>query len=238
MLVSAEVVLDGRRVRYTLRRSPRARWISCWIRPETGLVVTVPSGGAPEHAEAFLKRHRRWVFRELARLERQFATLPHAWPYGAKLLYRGQAHQVVLQHGRPGRVDYRSDERQLVVTAPSAGIAGARQVLQRWLKQEAAAVLNERVKAVGQRMGLQANRIYVRNLRCRWGSCWPGGSLSFNYRLVMAPPRILEYVVVHELAHLRQPNHSPAFWAIVGEHLEDHRQARAWLRAFGPCLTI
>ena len=237
MLASAEAALGGRKVSYLLRQSARARWVSCSIRPESGLVVTVPAGGTAGQAEAFLARHRRWVFRELARWDRHFAKLPRPWPYGPALLFRGEPHQVILRQGRPGAVE-RTTELSLRVTAPSAGIAGARQVLQNWLKDQAAAALAESVRVWEVRMGMRAKRIYVRNLRTKWGSCWPGGSLSFNYRLVMAPPPVLEYVVIHELAHLRQRNHSPDFWAIVGEHAGDYRSAKAWLRETGPNLAM
>ena len=201
-------------------------------------MVTVPAGGTAEQVEAFLKRHRRWVIRQVSRVEQRHAGLPKVWPYGSQLPYRGDAYEVIVRPGQPGRVERDALRRELVVVTPSAGIAGARQVLQRWLKQEAEPVLGEQVRVWGGRMGLQAKRVYVRNLRSKWGSCWPGGSLSFNYRLIMAPPGILDYVVIHELAHLRQRNHSTDFWAIVGEHAQDYQRARSWLRIFGPSLAI
>jgi hypothetical protein len=237
MLSSAELTLAGRVIRYTLRHSPRARWVSGWIRPETGLVVTVPSRATPRQAEAFLLKHQRWVVRHVDRWAKRCAALPRPWPYGTSLLYRGEGHEVVVRQARPGGVD-RAAERRLLVRAPSAGVAGARRVLQRWLTREASRALEDRVQTLGAAMGLRAKRIYVRNLRRRWGSCWPGGSLSFNYRLIMAPPRILDYVVVHELAHLREPNHSPRFWALVAGQYPAHPEARAWLRVFGPCLSV
>jgi predicted metal-dependent hydrolase len=99
-------------------------------------------------------------------------------------------------------------------------------------------MLGEQVKVWSAAMGLHARRVYVRNLRRQWGSCWPGGSLSFNYRLIMAPPHILDYVVVHELAHLQVRNHSPAFWSLVAAQIPAHRDARTWLRTRGSCLAI
>jgi len=237
MLPSAELTLAGRAIRYTLRYSSRARWVSGWIRPETGLVVTLPLQATPRQAEAFLVRHQRWVVRHLERWARHAAALPRPWPYGTSLLYRGEAHTVVVQQARAGGVDHTPD-RQLLVRVPSAGIAGAQHVLRRWLAHQAELVLGDRVNALGALMGLRATRIYVRNLRRRWGSCWPGGSLSFNYRLIMAPPHILDYVVVHELAHLQERNHSPRFWSLVAGHVPAHREARTWLRTFGACLVV
>lgn len=237
MLLNAELTLAGRVIHYTLRYSSRARSVSGYIRPESGLVVTIPSYATPRQAEDFLIKHQRWVMRHLDRWAKRCAQLPRPWPYGTSLLYRGEGHEVVVRQSRPGGVD-RTMDRQLLVRAPSAGIEGARRVLRRWLKEEAARILSDRVEVLGALMGLWAKRVYVRNLRSGWGSCWPGGSLSFNYRLIMAPPHILDYVVVHELAHLKEPNHSPRFWGLVAEQFPTHPCARTWLRTFGPCLSV
>lgn len=237
MFSSAELTLGGRGVAYTLRRSSRARWPSGSIRPETGLVITLPLHASADQAEVFLRRHQRWVIQQLDRLAARSAKLPRPWPYGTSLLYRGEAHAVDVQQAHPGSVE-RTPQQQLVVRTPSAGIEGARRVLQRWLTREAEVTLGERVEVWGRVMGLQARRVYVRNLRWQWGSCWPGGSLSFNYRLIMAPPHILDYVVVHEVAHLAERNHSPRFWSLVAVHVPAYRDARTWLRTFGPCLSV
>ena len=237
MLPSAEITLAGRIIHYTLRHSPRAQWVSGWIRPETGLVVTLPLHATAQQAEAFLIRNQRWVVRHLDRWAARSAKLPKPWPFGTNLLYRGEAHAVVIRQARAGGVD-RTTARELFVSVPSGGIEGAKRILQRWLKKEAAAVLGCRVEVLGTQMGLRARRVYIRNLRHRWGSCWPGGSLSFNYRLIMAPPTILDYVVVHELAHLKERNHSQRFWSLVAEHDASYREARTWLRTFGPCLVV
>ena len=229
--------MSGRSIRYTLRRSSRAKWVSGWIRPETGLVVTVPASATARQAEAFVIKHQRWVVRQLERWATLFAKLPRPWPYGTSLLYRGESHTVEIRQAGAGSVE-RTPQRRLIICAPSGGIEGARWVLRRWLMREATPVLAERAETLGAQMGLRAKRIYVRNLRWRWGSCWPGDSLSFNYRLIMAPPHILDYVVVHELAHLKERNHSPLFWSLVAGQCPSHRDARIWLRTFGVCLGV
>jgi predicted metal-dependent hydrolase len=237
MLPSAEVTIAGRSIRYMLRVSPRARGVSASIRPETGLVVTLPAGADVSQADVFLLWHQRWVVRHLDRLAARTEGLPRPWPYGTSFLYRGDAHTVVVQQARPGGIICTPDQHLLVGT-PSAGIEGARRVLRRWLCSEAAQQLEERVAVWAARMGHLPRRIYVRRLRSSWGRCWPGGALSFDYRLMMAPPRILDYVVVHELAHLQDRTHSPHFWSIVAGQLPAHREDRAWLRTFGPCLAV
>ncbi len=175
--------------------------------------------------------------RHLDRWAARCAQIPRPWPYGTSLLYRGEGHEVEVRKARLGGVE-RTPDLRLLVRVPSAGIDGARRVLQRWLKEEAAVTLSRRVEALGASMGLRAKRLTTRNLRSSWGRCRPSGSLSFNYRLIMAPPRILDYVVVHELAHLKEPNHSPRFWEVVGGQFPAYRSARTWLRTFGPCLSV
>ena len=225
------IALGGRSIIYTLRESVRARHLGLWIAPDTGLVVTAPPGSSPQAVQAFLERHRRWILRWAERLD-GCPILPSPWPYGPTLLYRGDAHAVVIQTGSPAGVRRTSDHR-LFVSSRAGSIEGARRVVQHWMTSEAVRILGERVAVWGARMGLRAKRVYVRNLRRRWGSCWPGGSLSFNFRLVMAPSAILDYVVIHELAHLDHPNHSPAFWALVATHDPHHQAARRWLRTTG-----
>ncbi len=234
---SAVAALDGRTLVYTLRESGRARHPNLWMDPAAGLVVTVPKGAAPDAAAKFLTQHQRWVLRWVARLERRWQGLPKRWPYGECVLYRGQPLAVRVIPGRAGTVDA-SDENRLVVATRTPTIEGARRVLARWLRQEALRTLTERAHAVGAVMGLAPKRVYVRALRRTWGSCWPGGSLSFSYHLIMAPAEVLEYVVVHELAHLTERNHSPRFWALVVAHHPEYQARRAWLRTHGPWLAV
>lgn len=233
----ATATLASRTITYTLRHSARARHPNLRIDPAAGLVVTVPQGGACADAERMLRRHQAWVLRWTARFERQWGALPKRWPYGPTLLYRGHPHAVRLAQAKPARVEV-TDAREIVVSTPTPGIESAKRVLTRWLQQQAEHAFAERVRATSERMGLTAGRIYVRRLRRRWGSCWPGGNLSFHTCLVMAPPEVLDYVVVHELAHLRHRNHADGFWALVAAHHPGYQARRAWLRTNSPSLSL
>jgi predicted metal-dependent hydrolase len=177
------------------------------------------------------------VLRHLDRFAALSARLPRRWPYGSTLPYRGEEHTVRLEDGRRAGVA-RTSARELVVSMRRPGIEGARRLLKRWYLGEAAAVLAARAEALGQAMEVAWTRVTVRDPRSRWGSCSAQGRLSFNFRLVMAPPEVLDYVVVHELAHRVAPNHSPRFWVVVARHCPDYRSRLSWLRAFGPSLTL
>ena len=231
------ITLQARQIVYALRHSARARQPRLWIAPGEGLVVTVPRGWAADQTEVFLRRHQRWVLRWAVRSDCRWPDLPTRWPYGAALLYRGVAHEVQIRPGRSGAVEIERDHR-IVVSTRTAGIEGARRVLGRGLMGQAAQTLTERVEAYSAMMGLQPQRIYVRPLRRAWGRCWPNGSLSFNSALIMASPEVLDYVVVHELAHLREPNHSVRFWSVVAAYAPDYAAHRAWLRTHGPLLAL
>lgn len=228
--------LDGRTIQCALLASGRSHhlWLRC--APETGLVVTAPRGMDEPRVRAFLEQHRRWILGQMERLTR-CADTPSRWPYGPALLYRGEPHAVLARPSAAAAVD-RTEDRRLLVSARSPSVEGVRRVLQRWLKEEACRLLGERVAALGARMALTPRRVYVRDLRYRWGSCWSGGSLSFNYRLIMAPSQILDYVVVHELAHLREPNHSPRFWSLLAREYPAHPDARRLLRTLSPSLVV
>ena len=231
------LALDGRTVSCAVLESARSRRLGLRIAPETGLVVTAPRGTGEPAVRAFAARHRRWILRWAARLE-DGASVPRRWPYGATLLYRGEGHTVLVRQASASGVERTPDGRLLVSATRAPGIEGCRRILQRWLKVEAARVLSERVDSWGARMGLRPRRVYIRSLRYRWGSCWPGGRLSFSDRLIMAPPEVLDYVVVHELAHLQERNHSRRFWALVATHCPAHDEAKRWLRAFDSLLAV
>lgn len=234
---AAVAALNGRTLIYTLRESARARRPNLWMDPSAGLVVTIPKGTASETAAQFLTRHQRWILRGIARVERRWLDQPKRWPYGERLLYRGQPMAVRVIPARTGKVEI-TDADEIIVATRTSGIEGARRVLTRWLKQQALDTLTARMQALAPAMGLAPRRVYVRTLRRTWGSCWPGGSLSFSYQLIMAPPEVLDYVVVHELAHLKERNHSPRFWALVATHHPDYHTRRAWLRTHGPWLAV
>ena len=233
---SATATLGGRTLDYTLRESRRARHPSLWMDPAAGLVVTVPKGATSDVAEDFLARHQRWVLRWMARLERRYAGKPKRWPYGEQLFYQGEPLTVRIIPGRAGKVERLGAE--LIVATRTPSIDGARRVLMRWFKQQALHTLTERTEILGAMMGLTPTRIYVRALRSKWGSCWPGGSLSFSIHLIMAPPDVLDYVVVHELAHLSIRNHSSRFWSLVAAYHPEFKVRRAWLSTHGPWLAV
>jgi predicted metal-dependent hydrolase len=165
--------------------------------------------------------------REEARAESVQARLgPHAF------LLRGQPVRLEVERhpgARQPSVEHRPD--RLTVVLPPDARQTAEDVAEAWLRRQATYDLTDRLAARSEQMSLRYGLVRVRDQATRWGSCAATTNLAFNWRLVLAPPAVLDYVVVHELAHLSEMNHGPAFWALVALHCPDWRWSRRWLRA-------
>jgi predicted metal-dependent hydrolase len=148
------------------------------------------------------------------------------------LLLRGQPMQLHITTEATerayGRVEHSGDK--LIVYLPAGSEVDARLVLESWLRRQARHDLVNRIKERSRQMSVAPNRIYLMNQRTRWGSCSSKRNLSFNWRLVLAPPDILDYIVVHELAHLKEMNHSQRFWLLVRSFCPDFDRHKRWLK--------
>lgn len=191
-----------------------------------GPALTVPPHGRWSEAEDFLQRNVAWLE---ARLKRAPKVLP--FETGEIIPLRGVDHVIAAKGGIRGQVDsVEGEPHQLLVP-------GAPEHIQRrlvdWLKKQAHADLEPCVALHAGNLGVRATAIRVRGQSSRWGSCSSAGRLNFNWRLIMAPSFVLDYVAAHEVAHLVEMNHSDAFWAQVEKTLPDMQKGRAWLRAHG-----
>lgn len=194
---------------YLVRRSTRARRSRITISDSGEVVVVLPMGAPAHEAARLVGRHAAWIERHLERIvqrRRALAVRPSlAW--GRPLLIGGQL-EVVCAVSRPER-----------------------QALERRLRRVARRAIEANVERRSAEMGIAYGRITVRDQRTRWGSASRTGTLSFSWRLILCPPEVLDYVVVHELAHLRHAGHGKRFWALVEQHHADVGGARRWLRA-------
>jgi len=230
------ITLQGRVVTYRVRRSPRATRITLRVLPGAGLEVVVPGRGRLPALAELLRERAGWILGALDRVAVTAAAAP-SLADGALIPYQGDDYRLLV-HAVPGArptVARDAASRTLIVRHdPAAHDLTA--VLEGWYRADARAVLTARAVACAADLGVGYTRLTIRDTRSRWGSCSAAGGVNFSWRLLLALPAILEYVVIHELAHRRELNHSTRFWAIVATHCPTFRQDRAWLRAHGGSL--
>lgn len=222
--------IDGRRVPVKLIVNPRARHVSVRIDPtRREAIATAPSKRHLKHAAQFAAERAGWIASELARLPQGVTLSP-----GSIIPLRGEDHLLVYERGRgPARTEQGVLPR-LVVPAPDVALFESR--LLRFLKDQARQDLIDRVATHAVALGVRPDRIQVKELRSRWGSCSVDGVLSFSWRLILAPSFVLDYLAAHEVAHLREMNHSRRFWAHVKRCLPTFETGRTWLHEHGCAL--
>lgn len=226
-LAPRDLMLEGRTVPLLIRRSRRARRITLRVDQRRDAVALVlPWRGSEAEGLRFAATKARWL---LARLD----ELPPkvAFRDGATVSFQGADY--VIRHRPDGRGGVWREAGELHVAGDSRHIA--RRVTD-WLKRQARAEIVGKAHAAALRLGLQFKRITLRDTTTRWGSCSADGALAFSWRLILAPPAVLEYVVAHEVAHLKEMNHSRRFWTLVALLHPAPSRARAWLRANGTAL--
>lgn len=229
---TTEALVDGRAIAVTVRVSARARSYRLSIPHSGGPVLTVPSHGRWAEAEAFLHRHTGWL---AARLKR--AAMPVAFVEGASVPLRGVGHVIIATGKIRGRVEISERDGAPALLVPGEPQHQGRRLID-WLKGEAQVDLERQVAIHAETLGVTAKSIRLRSQSSRWGSCASSGRLNFNWRLILAPEFVLDYVAAHEVAHLVEMNHSKAFWDKVAETLPDMARGRAWLKAHGRQLMV
>lgn len=221
--------IDGRPVEVTVRLNPRARRLIVKVHPSTGEVsVVAPSRRALDHAMEFARSESTWIARRLAHVPEPVDLEP-----GACIPFRGEDYAIRPAVRGPAPVWI---ERGTRVIRISGRREHAPRRLLDFLKREARKILEARVSYYSGAIGVRPSRITVRDTASRWGSCSTTRSLSFSWRLVLAPPFVLDYVVAHEVAHLRHMNHGARFWTLVGDLIGDVEEPQSWLSKEGPLL--
>lgn len=243
----SEIRLAGLDRPIALRRSRRARRLSLRVNEaKRGAVLTLPLHVGYAEAGDFLARHFEWLRERLAELPE-----PVPFAHGTRFPLRGEDRELLIAARSRGRAKVwlepcpESGESPFAY-ARAAAPAGrvcvlgpAHQApgrLLRWLKGEARGDLMDRIRHHAGCLEVRPARISIRDQATRWGSCSAAGALSFSWRLILAPPFVLDYVAAHEVAHLRELNHGARFWALVASTTPRLEEARAWLKSHGPRL--
>lgn len=220
-----EVTHEGQRFVVRLRRNAVARRLILRLRADTGeAVLTLPARTSLRDAKAFLGRYGGWIAERTARL-------PERVPFAADA--------VISLRGVPCRIEATggSGRGRIVIGEGVLSVPGEAAHLPRrvldWLKAEAKADLAAAVARHAATLGVRVGRITVKDTRSRWGSCSAAGALSFSWRLILAPPHVLDYLAAHEVAHRLEMNHSDRFWRVVARTCPDWQEAERWLTTNG-----
>jgi len=198
------------------------------VEPDGGVIVTLPQRSREREAAAAVRELRPWIDRRRAEVEVARGAIERA-PGGVPLL-----GELLTLREEPGRT--RAHRRGGVLLVPVGD--GAAQAIERWYRRTARAELGPRVSAATAALGAEYSRITIRDQRTRWGSCSPTGALAFNWRLLLGPEEVLDYVVWHEACHLVVFDHSRRFWDLLEHHRPAYRVPRRWLRDNGAALHL
>jgi predicted metal-dependent hydrolase len=215
---------------YLIRRSDRARRVSVRVEPDGEVAVILPRRAPERAAHAAVVELAPWIERRRRALQRAHDEL--ARPHGT-IPYLDETLQLVPQPGRTRAT--RKGDALLVPERPATKRNAA---IERFYRRRARIEIEPRLRAAAAAAGLpRPTALSIRAQKTRWGSCSPTGAMSFNWRLLLAPAAVLDYVIWHEVCHLAIADHSPRFWALVERHCPEHRQHARWLRRYGPTLT-
>jgi predicted metal-dependent hydrolase len=214
---------------YSVRRSARARRVRVRVDLERGVEVVLPARASERAAAAAVTELRPWIERRLGEvdlLRRRLAARTGWMPY---------LDERLVLVAEPGRMRVHRRGQELLVPA---GADEARAGLERWYRRAAREEVAARLDRATQAAGLRYSRLSIRGQSTRWASCAADGAMSFNWRLLLAPERVLDYVVWHEVCHLEVADHSPGFWALVESRCPEWREPAGWLRRHGAELVI
>lgn len=225
-------------ISYELRRS-RRKTASIYIERNGSVSVIVPQTLSDEKVDRVLELKRRQIYKGLAeweslntrRYEREFVN-------GESFPYLGRQHRLRLVPSQHEPLLLKQGYFSMRAKSSPAPVAQARSIFRAFYRQQGQAWVARRIAHFADRMGLAVSAVKVLELRNHWASCSANGCININWRTMMAPPTVIDYVLVHELAHLIHPRHTAAFWATVDRVLPSYREQRAWLKEHGANLDL
>lgn len=226
---------------YRVRRSARATKIRIVVSADK-IEVVAPPMVAEHRLHEFVNEKQQWIVQTKAKMAEKtpppnLPPAPQAYTQGTAIPYQGRHYPLTITPHtlKRVRIDFADTFTAYMpeTLPPDAYGAAIRPALSRWLQKQTLAQVEQVTRLHSPRRQLIPRSIIVKTQRSRWGSCGIHNDININWLLIMAPPEVLEYVVVHELCHIQIRDHSARFWALVAEHLPDYRQHRGWLKRQG-----
>jgi predicted metal-dependent hydrolase len=212
---------------------------SATIKVEEGVViVVVPRALTQERIKKLLDDKKLWVKQKIALHPQLPVTLEKQYVSGEAFSYLGRNYRLKITDGELTPIKLVQGRLTVSVPNDSSQHKLVKYALTNWFRRRAELKLREKIIRYSSIVGVETNGYKVKSFQSRWGSCTPRGRVDFNWRIIMAPNRVVDYVVVHELCHLKQHDHSPQFWKLVESIMPDYLESKEWLRVNGASLMV
>lgn len=220
-----------------VRSKTRKKTISLQVKADGTTVVYAPYRTLIGEIDNFFNKQKRWLRRKIEQREKRLKEVkPKKYITGELFLYFGIHYQLKIEDKSDG-CDFLTFSSSQFVLAQNKVYQGSELFID-WYKKKSREYIEKTVMRYSQILGLNPGGIRISDALCRWGSCSLNNNLSFSWRLIMAPCPVIDYVVVHELTHMKEKNHSVRFWSLVAKISPDYKQQRLWLKENGHLLTV
>ena len=227
---------------YQVRKSAGRKTLTIVVHPDNRVVVSAPATYPHKNIVQFVEKKSDWIRKAIrANLQRDQQGPARRFETGEKLLYMGKEYILRVERGDSPQVILRDEDicvRLPMVTDAAPEPSMVKEHLLKWYHTCALAEVKAKVPVYADRLGVNPRFVTVKSLKSRWGSCSIHGRISLAWHIIMAPERIIDYLIVHELCHMVHHNHSAQYWNLVATILPDHRQSRKWLRENGNRLKL
>jgi len=232
MLKKNSIILEGKEVEYTLIKTNR-RTMGISISIEDGVKISVPKRATNQQIQQLILMKSKWILGKLKDLEGKH-FIRQQFKEGEIFYYLGKVYVLsVIEVMNKDREHVEVEDNRLRLHLRADNQENIKKVLLRWYREEANIILKERLEILSEETGLYPQSVMVKEQKSRFGSCSSKRNINLNWKLVMAPLEVIDYVIVHELCHLKEMNHSKNFWSLVESFMNDYKERRKWLKEYG-----
>lgn len=238
------LIIGSKVISYTIRKSLRAKYVRILISAD-GVQVVAPVFIDDKEIILLVEKKREWIYKKVLNFHQRYTPMKPQGKFttGEKLLLMGEYYQINILENVGGKscIKFLNDQFFVSINQeipPEKRAEVIRSKLEQWYIDYAKKFIAERLELFKVKIGVKITTVRYKNQKTRWGSCSSKGNLNFNWRLIMAPKTILDYVVVHELCHLKHMDHSRKFWELVSSFIPDYKERRKWLKENGHNLNF
>lgn len=239
-----EITLGNTIILYTLRQSERAHGMRLSINIDKGFVVTTPKHLPITEVEQFLRQKQNWILKQMKRIEEQKQLRPNRlFKHGEEIEFLGKKYPLHIEKYAGQRIMCALRYDMLLIKIPDDTTDAdehpyAKRVIDAWMRHQAKYYISKRVHELNRTIGFEYRRITIKDQKSKWGSCSRQKNLNFNFRLMMAPPEVVDYIIFHELMHLKELNHSKSFYTLLKKFCPNYREHEKWLKQHGVSLVL